>query len=448
MKEEVAVKDLTVNDFRNALYKRFDQSLLFWAIIAMIISYFYNLPVMTYAAVGENELRLYDVAGIILIYYYFSNFEFTYLFIKSQPFLRSMHLFIVYCIFTLMFTAIASILRDKYLYFFSAVLYLYHLAVFFLTAVYMSILMRNPKNLSRFVSVALFASGIAFLIVILQNLDILPFLWNDSYKSAYSGFLSGTFGPNKIVVGISSLFMFILSISLINEKRVTLNKTLVLINAALSLITLIMSGSRTAYLGGAIFVFYYLIKQPINFINSAVASFCLFLIILIVQPEIINKTAAIFENRVEKKIRDKDDLREAKVGNLYEDLGAGRNIIFKQYIGLLADEYYIIPFGKGFNNRASTASSAHNMYLSLVYELGLVGAILYGRWLLLYLFVRMKKFKNMETALHGLIICMLVTLFFGEHLYIYRPLFALLGLFLFVVTILTAPMFLVENEKK
>ena len=448
MKEEVAVKDLTVSDFRNALYKRFNQSLLFWAIIAMIISYFYNLPVMTYAAVGENELRLYDFAGLILIYYYFSNFEFTYLFIKSQPFLRSMHLFIIYCIFALMFTAIASILRDKYLYFFSAVLYFYHLAVFFLTAVYMSILMRNPKNLSRFVSVAIIASGIAFLIVVLQNLNLIPFLWSDSYKLAYAGFLSGTFGPNKIVVGISSLFMFILSISLINEKRVTLNKTLLLINAALSLIALMMSGSRTSYLGGAIFVFYYMIKQPVNFINSTIASICLFLMILVVQPDVINKTAAIFENRVEKKIKDKDDLREAKVGNLYEDLGAGRNMIFKQYLGLLADEYYIIPFGKGFNNRASTASSAHNMYLSLIYELGLVGAILYGRWLLLYLFVRMKKFKNMETALHGLILCMLVTLFFGEHLYIYRPLFALLGLFLFVVTILTAPMFLVENEKK
>lgn len=448
MKDQIEIKNLTVTDFRNALYKRFNQPALFWALIAMIFSYFYNLPVMTYSAVGSNELRLYDFAGLVLLYYYMYNFEFTYLFIKSQPFFRSLHLFLVYCSITLIFTAIGSILISKYLYFFSAILYFYHFVIYFLTAVYLSILFRNPAYLTKFVVFSLVVASLSFLIVILQNLGLIPFLWNDVYKSAYGGFLSGTFGPNKVVLGISSLFVFVFCLALSNEKRVKLNKWLLFLTLGLSLLVLIMSGSRTAYVGAGTFVLYYSVRQPLNILNSTIAAFSFITILLFVQPQVIDQTIEVYENRVEKKISNKDDLKDANVENLYEDLGAGRNKILVEYLNLLADEYYIIPFGKGFNNRAATSSSAHNMYLSLIYEVGLVGLVLYFRWLVLYLFVRMKKFKNMEVALHGLIISMLVTLFFGEHLYIYRPLFALLGLFLFVVTILTSPMFLVEDEKK
>ncbi len=445
--KKTAIKDLTVADFRNALYVRFNQPILFWALMAMILSYFYNLSVFNYSAVGNNELRVYDFAGLVLMFFYLYNFEFTYYFIRTQPFLRSLHVFLVYCIFTLIFTLLGSIIKDRYLYFFSAVLYLYHFYIFFLTAVYLSILMRNPRHLKMFVTVSLIASSICFLIVILQNLGLIPFLWNDTYRDNYQSFMSGTLGPNKVVVGISALMMSILSIALINTKSVTINKLLIYISLGFALMALAISGSRTAYLGLGVFVAYFAIRQPVSIIYSAFGVFSFLIIVSIAQPQIIEKTIQVYENRVQKKITNEDDLREANVGQLYEDLGAGRNEILIQYLDLLSAEYYFIPFGKGFNNRVDTASSAHNMYLSLIYEVGLVGMILYFRWLTLYLFVRMKRLKIMETALHGLVISMMVTLFFGEHLYIYRPLFALLGLFLFVVTILTSPIFLVGNEK-
>ncbi len=448
MSEQLAIKDITITDFRNLMYKRFNQPVLFWTLIAMIFSYFYNLPVITYAAVGNNELRLYDLAGLVLLYYYFNHFDLTYLFIKSQPFFRSLHLFLVYCMFTLMFTLLGSIIADKYLYFFSGILYFYHFVVFFLTAVYLSVLFRNPAYLKKFVVFSLVVASLAFLIVILQNLGIVPFLWNDGYKKSYQSFLSGTFGPNKIVLGISALLIFILSIGLVNQKRVLINKYLLYLTVGVTLIALIMSGSRTAYLGGVVFLLYYSVKQPLSLINSSIAAGCFFVILILIQPEIIDKTFEVYEGRVEKKIKDKDDIKEGNVGNLYEDLGAGRDRLLVRYLYLIADEYYVIPFGKGFNNRVATGSSAHNMYLSLIYEVGLVGLILYVRWLVLYLFVRMRPFQNMETALHGLILSMLVTLFFGEHLYVYRALFGLVGLFLFVVTVLTAPLFLVYDNSK
>lgn len=76
------------------------------------------------------------------------------------------------------------------------------------------------------------------------------------------------------------------------------------------------------------------------------------------------------------------------------------------------------------------------MYLNVIKELGLVGFVLYFGWLINYFFISFRNHKGYSLALKGLVISMLVTLFFGEHLYIYRPLFATLGLFLIVVNAL------------
>lgn len=42
---------------------------------------------------------------------------------------------------------------------------------------------------------------------------------------------------------------------------------------------------------------------------------------------------------------------------------------------------------------------------------------------------------------------MMVTLFFGEHLYIYRSLFTILGYFLLIVVMLIAPRYYFINAK-
>ncbi|MBF6609053.1 MAG: O-antigen ligase family protein [Flavobacterium sp.] len=306
--------------------------------------------------------------------------------------------------------------------------------------------MRSAKHLKTFVTVSLVLSIIAFLIVILQNLGIVPFLWGETYKKIYHSFLSGTFGPNKIVSGMSALIMSVLSIGLINTKGVTISRGIIYTNLCLALLALMISGSRTAYVGLGVFLLYFAIRQPFSIVYSSIGLGFFLTLLAVTQPGLLQKTIEVYENRVEKKISDEEDLKNANVNQLYEDLGAGRNRLLVYYSNLLAEEYYFLPLGRGFNNRILTGSSAHNMYLSLIYEVGLVGVIMYVRWLILYLFVRMRRLRVLETTLHGLILSMLVTLFFGEHLYVYRALFGLAGLFLFVATVLTSPLFLAKSD--
>nr|WP_279573985.1 O-antigen ligase family protein [Flavobacterium covae] len=337
---------------------------------------------------------------------------------------------------------------DRVLWFVQSVLYLYHFWVFYLTTVFLSILITDLKFLKNIVSFILFVSIISFVIVILQNINVVPFLWSDKYLISYHGFLSGTFGPNKIVVGISALFIFVFSLGLINDERVSINTILLIGAIATSLLTIGLSGSRTTYVGVLVFMVYYALRNTSKFFISMVLLVIILVSVSFYNSSIIDRISETFEKRIENKIRNPKVLREGNVNELYEDLGSGRKGLSLEYINYLLEKPYIIPFGIGFNNRLIIGFSAHNIYLSLINEVGLVGFFFYFRWLFSILLLKLKPFTQLEHALRGIVLAMIVTLFFGEHLYVYRPLFGLFGLFFSIITLLSSPVFCYIAEKK
>ena len=420
-----------------------------WSILAMLVSYFYNLSVFGYSIKGENEFRIYDFVGIYWLFIFFKHKGIIKAYINNIPFFNKLYVFLVWCGFTMFFTLIFSVFEFRILWFVQSILYLFHFWIFFLTAVFLSIYIQDLKKLKQVVQFLLIIASLAFLVVILQNLNLIPFLWNDSYYRAYHGFLSGTLGPNKIVVGISSLMVFILGVGLINEKRVKINFMLINVTMIIALITLLMSGSRTSYVGLIIFALFYLVRNPFKFFVATFLIGIMFFAVGSIKPEIFEKIGNTFENRIEKKIRKPSTLKEGRVDELYEDLGAGRKDLSIQYIEYLVTNPYIIPCGIGFNNRLMINFPAHNIYLSLINEVGLIGLYLYVSWLFSFLKIQMRHFKQLEMALKGLVLSLMITLFFGEHLYIYRPVFGLLGLFMAITVVLLSPYFyFIGNSEK
>ncbi|MFK7030533.1 O-antigen ligase family protein [Flavobacterium oreochromis] len=411
------------------------------AIYLMMLSFFYNLPVMGYSITGENELRIYDFAGAYIVWFYFNNKIYVRDYINRIFFFRYFHQFIVWTSITMLFTLSFSLVCDRILWFFQSVLYLFHFWLFYLTAVFLSILITDLRFLKKIVSFILLVAIIAFVIVILQNLNIIPFLWSDRYFLSYHGFLSGTFGPNKIVVGISAIIVFVFSLGLINDKRVSINKILLVATIVTTLLVIGLSGSRTTYLGMLVFTIYYALRNTFKFLISIIFLSFIFICVSSYDSTILNKINETFEKRIENKIKDPKTLKEGNVNELYEDLGAGRKNLSLKYVDYLLENPYIIPFGIGFNNRLIIGFSAHNIYLSLINEVGLVGFFFYFRWLFSILLLRLKPFTQLEYALKGMVLAMIVTLFFGEHLYVYRPIFGLFGLFFSIVVLLSSPVF-------
>lgn len=430
-----------VIDFNNLIGHLSNKYFVILCVYAMLCSYFYNLPVLNYSLTGNNEFRLFDIVGILLIYGFYSNKTLVISVINNFIIFRTLNYFLIWATFTVIFTFIHSLYVGDLVLGIQSILYLFHFWSFFITAIFLFILIQDLIFLKNIVTVTLLLACLTFFIVILQNFDILPFLWNDTYKLAYVNFLSGTLGPNKIVLGMTCLFLFIFALGLLNEKRVKINNILLIMTIAMSLITLILSGSRTTYVGLLVFAVYYFFRDFLKFFVSIIILSVVFVAVSFFNTEIFDKLTDVYEYRVTNKVKDKNSFKEARVDELYEDLGSGRKELSNMYIESLIDNAYIIPFGAGFNNRLlNEGTSAHNIYLSLIAETGLVGLLLYLSWFISFLQIRLPNFTQLEVAFHGLVLAMLVTLLFGEHIYVYRTSFGLTGLFLFVTVIFVSPL--------
>lgn len=412
----------------------------------LLASFFYNLPVLNYSITGNNELRLFDFAGVVIIYVFLKNYGKIMYLINKEKSLRYMYYLLMWSNLMWFSTLAFCIGYGRTIKALQSILYLYHFWTFFLGTVFFIIMIQDLKYLKRAVSVTLVFGCITFLIVLLQNLGIIPFLWSIEYKKAYN-FLSGTLGPNKIVLGITSLLLFTIALGVLNDKNVKISKVLSIVTIVLSLLTLVISGSRTSYVGLGIVLMVYLVFQTKNFLYSLIGFVLISMVLTTLNTGVLDMAVEVYEHRVVGKIKNPNDIKEANVDELYEDLGSGRKGLSIMYMEYLIENPVYIFFGSGFNNRLLLGSPAHNLYLSLIYEMGIVGFFLYFRWLFYLMFIPLKEFKNMKVALIGLVLAMAVTLFFGEHLYIYRPLFGLLGLFLFSATILLSPHYVLKKKR-
>lgn len=420
------------------------------ALALMVISYFYNLPALTYSAIGNNELRLYDLTGFVILFIVFNNLKLFTVFIKSKTYLKYLHTFILWAGFTLILNAAFSIYKGRPLWFVQTCLYYYHFLVFFYTAVIMAMYLRKQSRYKYAASFILILAIAEAILVFSQHAGVVPFLWNEVYAMSYGSFLSGALGPNKINLGMNMLFSFVFATGLLLQKELKVNKILVIGALLTSLATIGVSGSRTTYLALIVFVCFLFVSRTKKFLGLSIVISLGVIVAFFLNLDFIEAITTTIENRVVNKVSDPGVFtgESLDVGGLYEDLGAGRKQLSVRYLYYLIDNPLIIPFGIGLNNRLLIQFSAHNIYLSLINEVGLVGLFLYFKWLSNYLFLKFGKAKSLKTVLSGLILAMLVTLFFGEHLYIYRSLFTILGYFLLIVVMLIAPRYYFINNAK
>ncbi len=416
----------------------------------MVLSYFYNLPVLKYSAIGNNELRLYDLAGLVILYLVIVHQNLIRLYINSKTYFKYFKVFVLWAGFSLIFTAAFSFFKGRPLYFVQACLYYYHLLVFFYTSVVIAMYLRNRKNYKSVASLVLLLAIAESVLVFLQHARIVPFLWNEIYAQSYGSFLSGALGPNKINLGMNMFFSFVFAVGLLLQKQLKVNRILIIATILMCFATIGVCGSRTTYLALIVFLCFLFISKTKKFIGLSVIISIGVITAFFLNLEFIETITTTIENRVISKVSDPTLLtgQSLDVDQLYEDLGSGRKQLSLRYLEYLLNNPLIMPTGIGLNNRLLIHFSAHNIYLSLINEVGFIGLFLYFKWLSNYLFLKFGKVSSLKLALSGLIIAMLVTLFFGEHLYIYRSLFSILGYFLLIVVLLIAPRYYFANHVK
>ncbi|MBC8755124.1 hypothetical protein H2O64_10605 [Kordia sp. YSTF-M3] len=414
-------------------------------LFAILVSYFYNVAVMQYSVTGNNEMRLYDFVGMLVMYHFYQNRVILLWFIKREKYTHYLWIFIQWAMFTMIFTFFTSYLIGKFLWILRTILFMYHFLIFYFSFVFFLILLRDMKILRQFIYLHIIMAIIASLVVLLQHFGVVAYLWSDVDRKSYGGFLSGILGPNKIVLGMVMMISIITFIGVFIQKELKINKIILIAGIVFTLIGLGLSGSRTSYVGVLIFLIYFFVRSTGKFIYMSIVIGIAIIGITNYDPEIFSIVTDVFEGRVVNKISDPTLIASGDVNQLYEDLGAGRKNLSLMYVDYLFNHIYVVPFGSGFNNFILVGNSAHNIYLTLINEVGLVGLYFYVRWLLSYLGLGFKRFKYLEITLKGLVIATMVTLLFGEQLYVYRPVFAILGLFLFATAILLSPRYYTKS---
>jgi hypothetical protein len=445
-KDTTIVTDAFEKMFLHALSVFLENKLLLYAVYGIIFSYFYNLPVLKYSIKGDNEFRIYDVLGVYILYNYYKYYSTIDVVIRKVFFLKTLRRFMIWASITMLITLVFHILADKLVSFLQVILYMYHFWVFYLTAVFFYVFCLDKSILKKGIYLLLLLSIASCIIIVLQNVGILDFLWNEVYRKSYQGFLSGTLGPNKVVAGMTSFFMLSLCLGLLLEKNYNINAILVYTAALLNIYIIVVSGSRTTYVALIILVMFFALRGPFRFLVSVSVMSFLFFYLLSTNPILQKTLDDTLQNRIFGKTKVFDEREDAELTDAYADLGSGREDLTINNFNYLLENPLIIPFGKGFVNHLNTkyGKSAHNMYIQVIRETGLIGFFLYFGWLVSYLFIRFDKFKGFSIALHGLVYAMLITLFFGEHLYVFRPLFGLLGLFLIITSIFVSSLHKIE----
>ena len=422
------------------------------ALLLMVVSYFYNLPVLKYSVQGDNEFRLFDIAGLVILYIIYINKPIVLFFIRSKTYLNTMNNFVMWCAVTLIFTLLFSVFMGRPLWFIKSLLYYYHMLAFFYTGVLMAMYLRDKKRYKLVAHLVLIFTILESVLVFMQHYGYVPFLWNSVYEEAYGGFLSGTLGPNKICLGMTMFISLVYAIGLFMQSQIKVNKILIIVAMLMSLAIIGISGSRTTYLALLIFLCYLFIMKTRKFIALSMLLSLAVIVAFFFNLELIDTIVTTIENRVINKVSNPEAFNPASanvdVEQLYQDLGAGRDRIVLMYLDYIARNPYVIPFGIGVNNRLLIGSSAHNIYLSLINEVGLVGLFLYLKWLTSFLYLKFGKMSSLKMVLNGLVFAMLVTLYFGEHLYLYRSVFTILGYFILITILLIVPRYYFNNAKR
>ncbi|HPJ43624.1 MAG TPA: O-antigen ligase family protein [Spirochaetota bacterium] len=425
-------------------------SLIEVCVYLTMLGYWYNLPIISTSIFGGyNEFRLYDFTFLILPFLLLKHrsLKMVLFSMKSDPSLKYIYWFAVWASIMTLPTLVFVALRGDLVYAGMTIMFLYHLWGFILLAAII-LTYYDAVTVIPLIKWFLVLSTLHLLLYYLQISGIIGHLWAQQYLEAYGeNAFSGTLGPNRITPGMMTFLgltvsLFIL-ISRVDSKFL---RIIAWINIFFALPAVFMIGSRTTFITVVLFGVFYLLFFRIRLIPVAVILIPFF--VLFYNHGLNQKQKDRITNNIEwneKKLLRGGQLDDITIIEGYENLGSNRAQILEKYLPFLLNHVYILPVGFGFNNRiianSTGAASAHNIYLSLLNEVGFIGLFLYVSWLISYIITERKREKLIphyrgKGLITSLVIAMIISLMAGEHLYVYRPCFAILGTFLFVITVM------------
>lgn len=422
------------------------------------LSYLYCLPLLrtgVIAGVTASEVRLYDLAFVIMFVVIIAP-QLSLVFKNWTGFSKA-HKFLFYWII-LGFVGLFVTLMNNENRFLIGIIRYFRFFSFSMVFVLGFMFIKNRKQLLVLFDAMIICIAVISVIGSLQGFNILPNLWPD-YYAIYSDFEGGylstaTLAPNHTHYSLIMAFGIIMIIT-----RFTISFRLSFLNIVfiLSLLPMLYSMIASRGRSGWLVLGIYLLVNLIISRNIKGFIFGLFLvggIGIMLEYNIKAGDDSVEDILLYRSInahkqlgRTAFDILDEEEKNWIERVDDNRWVIYQKSIeNLLSNPQYLL-IGAGFQNASTgigkVALAAHNAYINVVAEHGLVGLFIYLAFLY-YLFqfgAAVKRNANnrasytMAISWIGLFVGILAANFFGEIVYPGRALFTFLGTF-FILTVI------------
>jgi O-antigen ligase len=394
----------------------------------LITSYFYVLPLGRYAVGGVlTDYRLYDFV-FVAFFLIVGLKEFPkvqWLWQQRDSLFHWMFWLIFLVCISLSLTMLLSGLRS----FMPGVIRAVRFSYLLLTASFVTTLANTPKRFKFILLVFYLNIVLQAILAFAQGLKWLPNFWPQYWLVSYGNFPVGTLSPHHQHIGIVMLLGIAMTLAFFQHTKNYILRGLLLLILGLMTAVPIFAGIRTAWIGFlGIVLGYFLVYGARGFPGLVVVGLGLFALFYTSQDLVRAPLEEQIQNRV---------LSQVDVGGV-EELYGERTVIYFEYLPKGLQRYpWVAITGTGFQNIKYIigATGAHNNFLQAWLELGIIGFIVFCRFL--WNIGRQIKLVEAErpndlasAAAHAAwiaLIAIIITMFAGEVIWGQYSMFTLTG---------------------
>ncbi len=434
----------------------------FTMLLLLTVSYFYCLPLLRTGVVfgiTASEIRVYDIIFLLMLF----RFIFPRLgkIIQAWSTYSQAHRYLLVWLGMAFIGLLVTLFYNENRFIVGAIRYFRFVSFSFVFILGFYYIKNRQQLLFLYDTLLLAVIAIAF-VGTLQGFKILPNFWPDYYSIYWQneeGFLAtASLAPNhthySLIMSIGMIMVFARNKIRPNDRMLNL---FYLVGTVFMFYSMLTSKGRSGWLLLGVYLAYILLFDRSGRI-LIVGVVCIFgwLIYNNLDVQAGNTTVRdilLYRSvtTVKQANRTVFDAFEEGDKNIIQRVDDSRWSIYTRSVGFLFENPQYLMVGAGFQNASQgighVAVAAHNAYINVVAEHGVLGLIVYLTslyWMYKFGAATRRKANSKESytmATHwiGMFAGLLVTNFFGEILYPGRALFTFLGTFFTVTVLLLHP---------
>lgn len=411
----------------------------------LLISFFYCLPLGRFS-IGrfDTDFRIFDFTILIVGLIYTGNSkvtkEISNMLNSKAWFLRWLKVLGVMVVLSIL----VGVLYSGTSFLLPILIRVYRFLAYLFVPFLVFAVVRTKAHYVYFFKLYFWLIAIVAMVAFVQGLGILPNFWPEIWQAMYSDNEApvATLSPHHKHIGVIMLTGVCIGVGYLLREKSLILKVLIAVMCLVMFTVPLFAGTRT-YLLGFVGVI------PAIFIIGKGRVIIPIVLMVLGSVVFLQYSGDAITSRVEKKFDARVTARIEKLG--YEGLYRERTVIYVDIFRAIIESPFVLITGTGFQNihRFIGANGAHNNFLQVLMELGVIGFIafvsfLIALWKNLRQVSRVTRDADIITisdytwvALCGIIL----TMFVGETFWGQAAMFTLAGQLSFLFGLAVSPLY-------